>query len=110
MKILVVEDDRRISAPIIEDLENQHYIVDIAEDGAAALHMTGHSEYDLMLLDVMLPKVEDIEVCRRLRARGYAGCVLMLTARAAKDDKVLGLDSGADDYLAKPFVIDELNA
>ncbi len=110
MKILIVEDDSRISTPIAEDLRNQHYVVDLVENGTAALSASEDTEYDLILLDLMLPQVDGIDVCRRLRACGYKGYVLMLTARATKQDKVIGLDSGADDYLVKPFDIDELNA
>ena len=110
MKILIVEDDKRIARPIAEDFGHQHYIVDLVEDGREALSITELAEYDLVLLDVMLPGVDGIEVCRTMRARGYQGCVMMLTARSAKEDKILGLDSGADDYIVKPFDLDELNA
>lgn len=110
MKILIVEDDDRIAVPIKEDLQNQHYLVDIAKDGECGLALSTASRYDLVLLDVMLPKLDGIELCQRLRQSGYTGPILMLTARASKADKIHGLDSGADDYLVKPFDIDELNA
>lgn len=109
-KILIAEDDKRISAPVAEDLLNQNYLVDIAGDGLTALRMTEQVEYDLLLLDIMLPKMDGIELCRTLRSRGFAGHVLMITARSTKEDKIYGLDSGADDYLTKPFDIDELTA
>jgi DNA-binding response OmpR family regulator len=110
VRILIVEDDPRISNPLTEDLLNQNYSVDVAHDGKQALALSEQANYDLVLLDVMLPEIDGIEVCRSLRHRGYAGAVLMLTARMSKTDKVVGLDSGADDYLVKPFDVDELNA
>lgn len=110
MRILVVEDDIRIRAPIKQDLEHQQYIVDEASDGQEAWELCSGEHYDLILLDVMLPKLDGIELCQKLRTNGYAGAILMLTARGDKFDKISGLDSGADDYVVKPFDIDELGA
>lgn len=110
MKILVVEDDSRIATPIKEDLEQQNYVVDVAEDGEAALQISTAEDYDLILLDIMLPKVNGIEVCQTLRRRGFRGPVMILTASGSTRDKVIGLDCGADDYLVKPIDIEELGA
>lgn len=110
MKILIVEDDAGIYVPIKEDLENQKYLVDVADDGEAGYAQAKKENYDLVLLDLMLPKMNGFELCRKLRQEGYQGQILMLTARRSKEDKIEGLDSGADDYLIKPFDIDELGA
>lgn len=110
MKILVVEDDLSISKPIVEDLEHSHMVVSSVSDGETAWQMCLSENYDLILLDWMLPKLSGIELCRRLRDTGYAGSILMLTARGEKEDRIHGLDNGADDYLVKPFDIDELEA
>jgi DNA-binding response OmpR family regulator len=110
LKILIVEDDERIYLPIKEDLENQNYLVDVAVDGEAGYKQASAEQYDLLLLDLLLPKMNGFEVCRTLRTDGYHGPILMLTARRSKQDKIEGLDSGADDYLIKPFDIDELGA
>lgn len=91
-------------------LREQTYAVDVAGDGDAALYQTSINDYDLILLDVLLPGRDGFEVCRELRARGDATPVLMLTARATVDDRIYGLDSGADDYLTKPFSFRELLA
>jgi len=110
MRVLVVEDERRIADFICKGLSEQGYAVDIACDGDEALHWTDVAEFDVIVLDVMLPVRDGIEVCRTLRERGQLTPVLMLTARDAIEDRVRGLDSGADDYLVKPFAFAELMA
>ncbi len=110
MKVLIVEDDIRIARPLIEDLQHQHMVVNHAFDGEQAWEMHLGEIYDLILLDWMLPKLSGIELCQRLRDHGYAGSILMLTARGEKQERILGLDSGADDYIVKPFDVDELGA
>jgi DNA-binding response OmpR family regulator len=110
MRILVVEDEAPAAAVLAKGLREQAYAVDVAPDGAAALEQLAINQYDLVVLDVMLPRVNGLEVCRRLRDGGSAVPVLMLTARGGLDDRVEGLDAGADDYLAKPFHFAELLA
>jgi len=110
MRILVVEDERRITAFIKRGLEEERYAVDVAYDGEEALDWAAVVDYDLIVLDVLLPKKDGIEVCRELRAQGNKVPILMLTARDAIEDRVQGLDSGADDYLVKPFAFQELLA
>lgn len=110
MKILLVEDDERISDAIAEELSDQNYAVETAYDGEEAWGLMEAFTYDLILLDVMLPKIDGLELCRKLRAAGNSTPVLMLTARDTTNDKVLGLDAGADDYLVKPFELQELLA
>jgi len=110
MRFLVVEDERRITAFIKRGLEEERYAVDVAYDGEEALDWTAVVDYDLIVLDVLLPKKDGIEVCRKLRAQGNKVPILMLTARDAIEDRVQGLDSGADDYLVKPFAFQELLA
>jgi heavy metal response regulator len=110
MRILVVEDERRIAAFIKRGLEEEHYAVDVAYDGEEALDWADAVDYDLILLDVLLPKKDGVQVCRELRAQGNKAPILMLTARDAIEDRVRGLDSGADDYLVKPFAFQELLA
>jgi DNA-binding response OmpR family regulator len=110
MKILLVEDDERIADALAEDLSDQHYAIDIAYDGRAAWEMVDAFVYDLILLDVMLPEVDGVELCRQLRSQQCNTPILMLTARDTTVDKVLGLDAGADDYLIKPFELEELSA
>lgn len=110
MRVLVVEDERTIAAYVRRGLEEQGYAVDVAYDGREALEWLDAAPFDLVVLDVMLPELNGLEVCRELRARGFRMPVLMLTARDAIDDRVSGLDSGADDYLVKPFAIKELLA
>jgi DNA-binding response OmpR family regulator len=95
---------------LAKGLREQTYAVDVAGDGDTALYQTSINDYDLILLDVLLPGCDGFEVCRQLRARGDATPVLMLTARATVDDRVVGLDAGADDYLTKPFSFRELLA
>jgi DNA-binding response OmpR family regulator len=112
MRILLAEDDRPLAAALRQGLEYEGYAVDSLADGntAAARAEMHQDDYDLILLDIMLPGLDGLRVCRRLRARGVSLPVLMLTARDATEDKVAGLDSGADDYLVKPFAFEELVA
>lgn len=110
MRILIVEDESKLAAVLKRGLEEHHYGVDLADDGEAGLALAEMEPYDLVILDVMLPKLDGFQLCRRLRARGRNVPVLMLTARSAVDDRVAGLDSGADDYLVKPFAFRELLA
>ncbi|MEK6337731.1 MAG: response regulator transcription factor [Acidobacteriota bacterium] len=110
MRILLVEDEPRLANVIAKGLRENTYAVDIAEDGDAALYQTSINDYDLIVLDVLLPERDGFVVCRELRARGYAVPILMLTARASIDDRITGFDAGADDYLTKPFAFRELLA
>jgi len=110
MRVLVVEDERKVASFIRRGLEAEHYEVDTAHDGVSGLRQALVNGYDLVILDVMLPGRDGLDVLRELRARGYSEPVLLLTARAAVADKVAGLDLGADDYLTKPFEFSELLA
>ncbi|MEA1958754.1 MAG: response regulator transcription factor [Chloroflexota bacterium] len=110
MRILVVEDEKDLAEAIAAGLQKQGYAADIALDGAEAIDMFEVNEYDLLVLDLNLPKIDGIEVCRRIRSSGSSAGILMLTARTGLDDKVIGLDQGADDYLVKPFHFPELLA
>jgi two-component system copper resistance phosphate regulon response regulator CusR len=110
LRILLVEDEARMAGFIAKGLREQAYAVDIAYDGEQALYNAAVNSYDLVVLDVLLPGRDGYEVCRALRARGLATPILMLTALDAVDDRVAGLDSGADDYLTKPFDFKELLA
>jgi two-component system copper resistance phosphate regulon response regulator CusR len=110
MRLLVVEDEPAAALVLAKGLREHAYAVDVAEDGRAALARAVINEYDLIVLDVMLPGLSGTEVCRRLRARGMPVPILMLTARGGVDDRVEGLDAGADDYLPKPFHFPELLA
>lgn len=110
MKILVVEDDRKVAGFIEQGLVEEGYVVDIAPDGEEATTMAHVYDYDVILLDVMLPKKNGFQVALELRREGRKTPILMLTSRDAVEDVVRGLDSGADDYLAKPFRFDELLA
>ena len=110
MRILLVEDDQRIAHFVAKGLRENTYAVDVAVDGEAALYRSAISVYDAIVLDVMLPKKDGFSVCRELRDTGINTPILMLTARDAVEDKVDGLDAGADDYLTKPFSFDELLA
>jgi two-component system response regulator MprA len=109
-RVLVVDDDRRLRDMLRRALESAGYDVDIAEDGGRALAAISGRTFDLVVLDVLMPGVDGLGVARRLRQRGDPIPVLMLTARDAVSDRVAGLDAGADDYLVKPFAIDELLA
>lgn len=110
MRILLVEDEHRVAGFIAKGLRERAYAVDIARDGEEALYYGGVNEYDLVILDVMLPVKDGYAVCRELRGAGFRTPILMLTARDAVDDRVRGLDCGADDYLTKPFDFKELLA
>jgi two-component system response regulator MprA len=110
MRILVVEDERAVRDALERVLRTDGYEVELVEDGHSALSVVAECEPDAVVLDVMLPVLDGLEVCRRLRADGDRVPVLMVTARDAIADRVAGLDAGADDYLVKPFSIDELRA
>lgn len=111
MRILVVDDERAVRESLRRALELEGYQVDLAEDGEQALVLVGEATPpDAMILDVLMPGIDGLEVCRRLRMQGDATPVLMLTARAEVDSRVAGLDAGADDYLPKPFALAELLA
>jgi two-component system OmpR family response regulator len=110
MRVLVVEDEAKLANVLRRGLRRKGMGVDVAADGDEALVRAAATDYDVILLDVMLPGRDGFEVCRRLRAQGVWSPTLMLTARTSVSDRVLGLDSGADDYLAKPFSFDELFA
>jgi two-component system copper resistance phosphate regulon response regulator CusR len=110
MRILLVEDEPRVAHFIARGLREQSYAVDVATDGEAALAQAGVNEYDAIILDVMLPLKDGFQVCREMRTQGIKPPVLMLTARDAVEDRVRGLDCGADDYLGKPFDFTELLA
>jgi DNA-binding response OmpR family regulator len=110
MRFLVVEDEEKVARFVRRALEEEHYAVDLASDGESALDQIDAVAYDLIVLDLGLPKMEGLELLRRLRQRGTKTPVLILTARSAVTDRVKGLDVGADDYLVKPFAIAELLA
>jgi len=110
MRILVVEDDRKVAGFIAQGLREEGYVVDPAADGDEATMLSHMNDYDLILLDLMLPKKNGLQVAAELRREGRQTPILMLTARDATEDVVRGLDAGADDYLAKPFKFDELLA
>lgn len=110
MRILVVEDQVKMATFLKKGLNEVGYAVDIAECGAAAESYMAQGEYDLVILDVMLPDQSGIDTARHIRTDGYDGPILMLTALATTKDKVHGLDAGADDYLTKPYSFDELHA
>ena len=109
-KLLLVEDDPRVAGFLRRGLEAEGYVVDVAGNGRDGLARARTQEYGLIVLDRMLPQLDGLELCRRLRAERCESLVLMLTARDALPDKVEGLQSGADDYLTKPFAFDELLA
>ncbi len=110
VRILLVEDEARVAGFIAKGLREQSYAVDLAGDGEGALYQAAVNHYDLVILDVMLPLKNGYAVCRELRSAGFREPILMLTARDAVDDRVAGLDAGADDYLVKPFDFKELLA
>ncbi len=110
MRILVVEDEQSSAMMLAKGLRERSYAVDIAGDGEDAVYRVSVNDYDLIILDLMLPRIDGFEVCRRLRSQGAAVPVLMLTARDSVADRVSGLDTGADDYLTKPFDFQELLA
>ncbi|MEA2536470.1 MAG: two-component system, OmpR family, response regulator [Chloroflexota bacterium] len=110
MRILVVEDEAAIASAIRSILASADYAVDLAASGPEAITWAGTYDYDLVVLDIVLPGLDGFEVCRRLRSAGFEAPILMLTARDQVDDRVTGLDAGADDYLPKPFAAAELLA
>jgi len=110
MRILLIEDEPEIAAVIRRGLEEARYTVDVAEDGATGLDLALRGSYSLIILDLMLPGIDGWQICQRLRARKNPVPILMLTARDAVDDRVRGLEMGADDYLPKPFAFKELRA
>ena len=110
MRILVVEDDHELADILQRGLTAQLYNVDVAYDGESAQYLAQSEEFDLIILDLMIPKIDGITVCRNLRSSGRATPVIMLTARDEVDDRILGLDAGADDYVVKPFSMRELFA
>lgn len=110
MNILVVEDEQRIARFIKKGLELEEYVVEIAGDGKKAIDLIQVNGYDLVILDIMLPEIEGIEICKRIREANIETPVIMLTARDTIEDRVNGLDAGADDYLVKPFAFGELLA
>src|SRR6202163_4379197 len=110
MRILLVEDERKIASFIARTLREDAYVVDVADTGEKALALGSDVRYDAILLDVRLPGMSGIDVCRELRQRGVEAPIMMLTARGLIEQRVEGLDAGADDYLTKPFVLAELLA
>jgi DNA-binding response OmpR family regulator len=108
--VLLVEDEADIASPLVQTLEREGYVVDQAATGRDAINAVGRREHDVVVLDLGLPDMDGLDVCRRLRNSGYEGAILMLTARTQEVDRVVGLDAGADDYLAKPFGLAELLA
>lgn len=110
MRLLLVEDEENVAAMLAKGLREQSYAVDVSEDGQKALFQTSINDYDLILLDLMIPEIDGLEVCRKLRDAGDATPILMLTARDSIQDRIAGLDIGADDYLVKPFDFHELLA
>lgn len=110
MRVLVVEDERKISTYLKRGLEEQGYAVDAAFTGREGLDFAEAARYDMIILDILLPEMDGLAVCRELRKRDNRAPILMLTARDAVDDRVKGLDAGADDYLVKPFALKELLA
>ncbi|MEI6065567.1 MAG: response regulator transcription factor, partial [Pseudanabaena sp. ELA748] len=110
MKILLIEDDEVLIAVLTKSLTEHHYIVDVVKDGEMGWTYGTTFEYDLIVLDIILPKLDGIRLCQRFRAEGYSTPIMLLTAQNASTAKVSGLDAGADDYVVKPFDIDELIA
>ena len=110
MRILVVEDEKKIADFIKRGLKEEGYAVDVAYDGEEGLFLANTNDYDLVLLDLMLPKIDGLTLCKKLKASEVSTPVIMLTAKDTVKDKVAGLDSGADDYLTKPFAFEELLA
>jgi DNA-binding response OmpR family regulator len=110
MRILLVEDEERIASFVARGLKEAHYIVDVASDGEKGLYLAEINEYDLLILDIRLPGHDGISICRQLRSKNMDVPILMLSAKNTAEDKVRGLNCGADDYLAKPFAFKELLA
>ena len=108
MRILVVEDDKKVAGFIKKGLEEETYAIDVAYDGEDGLHLGSEGQYDLIVSDIMLPKIDGLEILSQLRDQGRDTPILLLTAKDAVDDRVTGLNKGADDYLTKPFAFSEL--
>lgn len=109
-KVLVVEDDTAMAVALRDGFQYEGYAVQVAKDGASGLHLAAEKEFDLMILDVMLPRLSGLDLCRQLRSAGNNVPIIMLTARGQEIDKVIGLKNGADDYVTKPFSFMELMA
>ncbi len=110
MRLLIVEDEKKVAGFIKKGLEEETYAVDVAYDGEEGFHLAGVNQYDMIILDLMLPKMDGLEVLTRLRDKKVNTPILLLTAKDAVEDKVAGLNRGADDYLTKPFAFSELLA
>lgn len=110
MKLLIVEDEYKIAASLKKGLEQENFIVDISHDGEDGYNLASSEDYDVIILDVMLPKMNGFEICRNLREDKKYTPILMLTAKGLLEDKIAGFDAGADDYLPKPFAFEELLA
>ena len=110
MRILIVEDEKKIAGFIKRGLKDEGHVVDMAHDGEEGHFLASTNDYDLIILDLMLPKMDGITICKKLREAKNPAPILMLTAKDGVKDKVLGLDSGADDYLTKPFAFEEFLA
>ncbi|MFA5827777.1 MAG: response regulator transcription factor [Candidatus Shapirobacteria bacterium] len=110
MRILVVEDEHRIANSIKKGLEQEKYVVDVSYDGEEGFDLASSESYDLLILDLMLPKMDGLQICKKIRLGGNHVPILILTAKSQIEDKVGGLNSGADDYLTKPFAFEELLA
>ncbi|MCH8209593.1 MAG: response regulator transcription factor [Nitrospinae bacterium] len=110
MHILIVEDEKKVAGFIKKGLEEETYAVDVAYDGEEGLYMASEGQFDLIILDLMLPKIDGLEVLTRVRDKGIDTAILLLTAKDSVEDKVTGLNKGADDYLTKPFAFSELLA
>jgi len=110
LRILIVEDEKKVAAFIKKGLEEETYAVDVAHDGEEGLFLASESQFDLIILDLMLPKINGLDVLTRLREQKVGTAILLLTAKDSVEDKVTGLNKGADDYLTKPFAFSELLA
>jgi DNA-binding response OmpR family regulator len=110
MKVLIVEDEHKIANLIMQGLEQERFVVDVAYDGTSGFDFASSEPYDVIILDRLLPGTDGLEICKKLRASGIHTPILMLTAKGQLSDKVEGLNSGADDYLTKPFAFEELLA
>jgi DNA-binding response OmpR family regulator len=110
MRILVVEDEHKVANSIKKGLEHEKYVVDVVYDGTSGLDFSLSEDYDLIILDRLLPGIDGMEICKKIRTEGVHTPILMLTAKGQTEDKVEGLDMGADDYMVKPFAFSELFA
>ena len=110
MKILIVEDDIKISAFLQKGLEEENYSIDCSYDGEDALYLVQNNTYDLILLDIMIPSINGVELCKKIREENISYPIIMLTAKSSIEEKVLGLSEGANDYITKPFSFEELLA